>query len=593
MQWEWVPLDKIAEKPLILNLRENLENIIEIPTVLMPELNPIPAFYYGNNSLIKSDEELSLQKAVDTICKAHSQGLIDRFEFEEKTNKYLDSFEKSLFVNRAGDVRYYMRLREDAFEKGFKYLRKEFRNGKWKYFYQETRGDKDKKEISKKERKELEEKFGTILEGYANKPKEAFKKVLEEGLAGRPSQVLGAFNLEIPVFQRGKIVEGETVNTPIDFVWEDKSVGVKHIMKHVGNIVSEVTGKKTDYASIDELVSSMFNMFTDYKEVKAIDNDLTFYGKEKLDGYKVTIRKRVEGFDKDNNPLEKHYLVTSYDVSVGEFNKIKKTDLVTKIEDLPVISNATFEDSTNVLFPYDKKTALQRYFQSTGADFENKGKIKSVPLNELNATQPFVRKGQLKRIVESGKTEFFRDDKPDQIKVAKINGKMYINDGNHRATIAKLSGQTHIDVLFVDMGMLEEDDNIIKAEKESEDPFSYPVLSKSSPSESLSSDSTSRLVDERHCSSNKLDSDFERIDLISDPKDITFIFNNQILKGKSLELFENESENFTDEEDFPEENTAFEKGKRANIGEIRVWKNKRYQKTSEGWREIREQHTKG
>ena len=62
-------------------------------------------------------------------------------------------------------------LEQERLEKSFKYIRREWRNGRWRYWYEEPKHT---------DKEALKGGFGEKWKGYKGKPREAFEKLLKE-----------------------------------------------------------------------------------------------------------------------------------------------------------------------------------------------------------------------------------------------------------------------------------------------------------------------------------------------------------------------------------------------------------------------------
>jgi 8-oxo-dGTP pyrophosphatase MutT (NUDIX family) len=111
IQYEWVSLEDIARKPLLKNLKENLENIIELPK---EQINPLeqkvgPLFYYGG-LLIKSEVDQTLQKHLNTICECYNEDLLSKSDLI----KSLLSISKNVceydIVKKGGELKHFAKL---------------------------------------------------------------------------------------------------------------------------------------------------------------------------------------------------------------------------------------------------------------------------------------------------------------------------------------------------------------------------------------------------------------------------------------------------------------------------------------------------
>ena len=72
VQYEWVPFDKVGEKPLLMNLKENLRTLIDIPVEVMNVNHENMNHFYHE-----------LQKNLETVCKAFNNGQLSREKVDE------------------------------------------------------------------------------------------------------------------------------------------------------------------------------------------------------------------------------------------------------------------------------------------------------------------------------------------------------------------------------------------------------------------------------------------------------------------------------------------------------------------------------
>lgn len=205
--------------------------------------------------------------------------------------------------------------------KGFKYIRKEYINGHWRYWYEDPVGTTRKG------------KFGEIFTGFKNDPYGAFKKLLEE----RRGQVVDVFTVKLPVVIRNsktgkfEVVKDERIGKPllidtnVDLVFgNDKDkVGLDHIIRkhHI---------RQNDYINLNVLENSIIDTFRtiDLNDPKSqteiiVDNDKKLIKFTSVDkrGNKVAIGTEIR---KDDNGKEmiRHFILTSYDANKKTFEKM-------------------------------------------------------------------------------------------------------------------------------------------------------------------------------------------------------------------------------------------------------------------------------
>lgn len=213
--------------------------------------------------------------------------------------------------------------------KGFKYIRKEYINGRWKYWYEEPVG------ITRKG------KFGEIFAGFKGNPYGAFKKLFEE----RHGQAVDVFKIKLPVVIRDeetgkfKVVNDERtgkpllVDTNVDLVFGDDrdKVGLDHIIrKHHIRI--------NDYPSVQVLEDSIIDTFKtldvndpDSQTEITVDSDKKLIKFSAVDkkGNKIAIGTEIRK-DDDGNEMIRHFILTSYDVNkklkekLNSFNEKEK-----------------------------------------------------------------------------------------------------------------------------------------------------------------------------------------------------------------------------------------------------------------------------
>lgn len=150
IQWEWVNIKDITDKPLLMNLAENLQKIDLPLNSLNPKLIPGIFYYYDTGNLIKSSDDKALQEEMTNIYKDINTGKINKEDGELILKEKGRDFKKSCFYRPLKNVDYYINLKEndDNLEKGLshKYIRKESDGkGGFNYIYKEN-GNTNKQE---------------------------------------------------------------------------------------------------------------------------------------------------------------------------------------------------------------------------------------------------------------------------------------------------------------------------------------------------------------------------------------------------------------------------------------------------------------
>lgn len=209
-----------------------------------------------------------------------------------------------------------MNLSEYYLLKSFKYIRREWRNGRWRYWYENTRG------------KFVEGRWGKILKEYVGDPRQAFKRLFKD----KGGQAYDVVTLKLPALdidKDGKIydvtqTDGKplVIDTPIDLIWGNNSYGIRHILKR--HYVEQ-----NDFESIEEVENTIaMNLIAFSKRPDLFnaefDSDTNSF--EILNRKKEKFIIRVEK-DVDVYGVEaiRCYVLTSYDNSVSK-NAKKITD---------------------------------------------------------------------------------------------------------------------------------------------------------------------------------------------------------------------------------------------------------------------------
>ena len=209
-----------------------------------------------------------------------------------------------------------MNLSEFYLLKSFKYIRREWRNGRWRYWYEDARG------------KLVEGRWGKILKEYVGDPRQAFKRLFRD----KGGQAHDVVTLKLPALdidKDGKIYDVTQTNgkqliidTPIDLIWGNSQHGIRHILKR--HYVEQ-----NDFNSIEEVENTIsmnliaFSKRPDLFSAKFDDRNNCFVLK-KQNGEKFLIQVE-KGTDAYGVETIRCYVLTSYDTSRSKGDK-KITD---------------------------------------------------------------------------------------------------------------------------------------------------------------------------------------------------------------------------------------------------------------------------
>ncbi|NCB03365.1 MAG: NUDIX hydrolase, partial [Spirochaetia bacterium] len=134
--YEWVPMNKVHEYPLILNLKENLEKVISIPVEFFINSEAqVRNFYYISGDFLKEEDTL-LAKSLGTIYTAFRVGEISQEQYEKQLKKSCREVEPFNLYKSNGETYYGVRI-SDKLEKALshKYYFREGTPGNYKYYY--------------------------------------------------------------------------------------------------------------------------------------------------------------------------------------------------------------------------------------------------------------------------------------------------------------------------------------------------------------------------------------------------------------------------------------------------------------------------
>lgn len=85
-QFEWVSIDDVNDKPLLMNLKENFKNIIEIPKSVLNPLADNAKKYYFSGDEITSEEFLERLKVLENLYKGFLEGNVFLQDYENEKN---------------------------------------------------------------------------------------------------------------------------------------------------------------------------------------------------------------------------------------------------------------------------------------------------------------------------------------------------------------------------------------------------------------------------------------------------------------------------------------------------------------------------
>ena len=217
-----------------------------------------------------------------------------------------------------------MNLSEFYLLKSFKYIRREWRNGRWRYWYEDTKGVV------------RNGKFGRILREYVGNPSGAFKRLFKD----KRGQAYDVVTLKLPALyidKDGKIKEatqsdGEKiyVDTPIDMVWGNSGAGLFHIL--VRHFVQQ-----RDFSSIkeaEEIIS--YNL----KNFEKDEHSYNVQFNEEKQSFVITTEDKKlfviaveQDVDSTEEQVVRHFILTSYDSGLHK-KKNSKTVAMEKYEQI-------------------------------------------------------------------------------------------------------------------------------------------------------------------------------------------------------------------------------------------------------------------
>lgn len=129
MQYEWVPFDKVGEKALIMNLKQNLEEIIEIPRCILNSNEESSSRYYFDGSYIVRDEDVEIQKSLDKLCGDFNEGKISLLELQKGCNS-IELPHEVYYIRKGSDFKCFAKLVQLSTEATEETLEKAIVSGK-------------------------------------------------------------------------------------------------------------------------------------------------------------------------------------------------------------------------------------------------------------------------------------------------------------------------------------------------------------------------------------------------------------------------------------------------------------------------------
>ena len=337
-QWERVPFDEVGQRPLLMNLKENLENLIEIPKVI---LNPIAEnadkLYFWEGSLIQGQADVEKVLNFKLPCKAVAEGYMSWDNFEAlKITEGGQDIVSCMIMKTNGSFCLTPKLLPSVFdiEKGYKYLRKvPDGHGGWRYIYEEAKTREKKHPFDDVWDINKERDFGEVYKEFEGKPKEAFDKIISK----RGGHAVNVFKVKLPVVdfdKSGRLVpkkdsNGRTIyaDTHIDVVW-GKADKQRHTGYGLAHIIDKHLEYQDDFETVEELRDKIIEVMDSAKEGRGTRLQETFLG-----DYRIVIQDRQRNkimvslkFKKNKETggmMVRHYVLTSYDNGVSGASKVR------------------------------------------------------------------------------------------------------------------------------------------------------------------------------------------------------------------------------------------------------------------------------
>lgn len=204
-------------------------------------------------------------------------------------------------------------LTEIYLMKSYKYIRREWCNGRWRYWYDDVKD------------KFVRGRYGQIFRNFVGDPRQAFKALFR----GKTGQAYDVVKIKLPaidvdengmpyqVYQTGG--EPLLVETPIDMIWGNVDKGLKHIL--LRHFVQQ-----NDFSSIQNVEDVLtYNLIRFQRYPSSFEVKFN----ERSGAYEL-LNQRGESFvisvevskDLYGNQIVRHFILTSYDSSRSKNSKI-------------------------------------------------------------------------------------------------------------------------------------------------------------------------------------------------------------------------------------------------------------------------------
>lgn len=272
-----------------------------------------------NYDIIKEDKG---QEYADYFVEKYGEAKVMFMALTEKDIEYKDfgKDDYDLAVSHRDSVfQKCLGLTERYLLKSFKYIRREWKNGKWKYWYEEP----DMGHIH-------EGNFGRFLTGFKGEPNKAFRHLF----FSKTGQALDVAEFELPVVEYDKkldkyVISDKKAVTGIDLVWGTNGRGIKHILHN--HFL-----RKNDFNSIEDCERRISAVLKGLEKGRIKLKNITSErpdGTTSVDGIKRVLKLVAETsigdklvFDVemqivDGKELFRYFILTDYDNTRGARSK--------------------------------------------------------------------------------------------------------------------------------------------------------------------------------------------------------------------------------------------------------------------------------
>lgn len=196
-----------------------------------------------------------------------------------------------------------LNLEDKLLLKSYKYIRRAWINGRWRYWYEEPKG------------RPTSTRFGNVLNEYEGKPREAFARIYHD--KGGIAENIAVLSLPtVYIDENSKIVEARDENskriyqpTPIDFAWGNKNVGLKHLL--IDHYVKEDNFKSVKDAeqTVVRVLQKFQNDPTSFSVEFSDENDVFVLTSKEKERMVIAIEKSV---DTKGNQIVRWFILTSF-----------------------------------------------------------------------------------------------------------------------------------------------------------------------------------------------------------------------------------------------------------------------------------------